>query len=187
MITLLYSSNALKRTEIDDENIYTWTFLCLRSFYQDVIFQAVYAVKFYSEISGIGPKSFEQCAGFLFIYVSDSQSSASEPSKKKRKIASSHPSNPLDSTPVHPESYQIAKKQIGTETVKQKLLSAEKEIRDRGSEWTLSDVMKVDSLHVDQVLNGVVVNHVQFGVFIDIGVGCDALAHQSTLPPIPPP
>uniref|UniRef100_A0A915C6Y8 S1 motif domain-containing protein n=2 Tax=Parascaris univalens TaxID=6257 RepID=A0A915C6Y8_PARUN len=165
------------------------------------------------QISGIGPKSFEQCAGFLFVY--DDVSSTNEPVKKKRKVALSFERNALDSTPVHPESYSVARQmlslagcelsEIGTEVAERKLLSVEKEIRTRGTEWILvwelltrpvltcnppqllTDVCEMSSLHLGQVLNGVVTNHAQFGVFVDVGVGFNALAHHSSLPPIPPP
>ncbi|KHN81361.1 S1 RNA-binding domain-containing protein 1 [Toxocara canis] len=166
------------------------------------------------EITGIGPRSFEQCAGFLFIYDDDALS-GKEPIKKKRKVTQTYERNPLDSTAVHPESYHTAKEmislagcelsQIGTEVLETKLLSMENEIRNRGAEWILvwelltrpvlkcnppqllTGVLEMNSLHVGQVVNGVISNHAQFGVFVDIGVGFNALAHHTTLPPVPPP
>uniref|UniRef100_A0A915C8G4 Uncharacterized protein n=1 Tax=Parascaris univalens TaxID=6257 RepID=A0A915C8G4_PARUN len=95
--------------------------------------------------------------------------------------------------------------EIGTEVAERKLLSVEKEIRTRGTEWVLvwelltrpvltcnpsqhlADVRQMSSLRLGQVLNDVVTNHAQFGVFVDVDVGFNALTHRSSLPPIPPP
>uniref|UniRef100_A0A914SK37 Uncharacterized protein n=1 Tax=Parascaris equorum TaxID=6256 RepID=A0A914SK37_PAREQ len=63
--------------------------------------------------------------------------------------------------------------EIGTEIAERKLLSVEKEIGTRGTEWVLvwelltrpADVRQMSSLRLGQVLNDVVTNHAQFGVF----------------------
>ncbi|EJW77037.1 hypothetical protein WUBG_12054, partial [Wuchereria bancrofti] len=122
--------------------------------------------------------------------------------------------NPLDATPVHPESYQIAKQlsvslileyagadltYIGQNNLYQMLAVIEQRIRERGPEWLsvwellsnpfvrknapvlLTNVLEMKSLKVGDILEGVIRNHANFGIFIDIGVGFNALAHSSTL------
>ncbi|VDK28517.1 unnamed protein product [Gongylonema pulchrum] len=181
------------------------------------------------QIKGIGQKCFEQCAGFLNVYNAKEPAA---PSKKKRKLDCEF--NPLDATPVHPESYNIAKQlkasfshqsfsiyctslaqkrknhlileiagadvtYIGRSVLPEMLATVEAEIRKRGPEWVvvwdllanpftrknapklLTEMVEVKSLKEGDVLEGVVRNHAQFGIFIDIGVGFDALAHSSTL------
>uniref|UniRef100_A0AAF5PG24 S1 RNA-binding domain-containing protein n=1 Tax=Wuchereria bancrofti TaxID=6293 RepID=A0AAF5PG24_WUCBA len=156
------------------------------------------------KINGIGPKCFEHCAGFLYVY---NGKRLNAPVKKKVKLSEEY--NPLDATPVHPESYQIAKQileyagadltYIGQNNLYQMLAVIEQRIRERGPEWLsvwellsnpfvrknapvlLTNVLEMKSLKVGDILEGVIRNHANFGIFIDIGVGFNALAHSSTL------
>jgi len=134
------------------------------------------------EVKGLGPKTFEQCAGFLRITDGD---------------------NPLDNTAVHPESYDIAEKllemeyknmpleklaerlDVGKPTLKDIIEELEKPGRDPRDEMPgpilKQDVLSMEDLRVDMVLNGVVRNVVDFGAFIDIGVENDGLVHISQL------
>ncbi|VDN93085.1 unnamed protein product [Brugia pahangi] len=161
------------------------------------------------KINGIGPKCFEHCAGFLYVY---NGKRLNAPAIKKVKLSKEF--NPLDATPVHPESYQIAKQlsvslileyagadltHIGQNNLYQMLAVIEQRIRERGPEWLsvwellshpfvrknapvlLTNVLEMKSLKVGDILEGVVRNHANFGIFIDIGVGFNALAHSSTL------
>lgn len=168
-----------------------------------------------TKIKGIGPKSFEQSAGFLFVYNDGNGESSNEseaPKKKKKKLDSTY--NPLDSTRVHPESYHLARKlatvaglnidDISSETSKAKLISIEDSLRKGEQElipvWELlclpsfisnppllmTSMRTMASLKEDEILDGVIMNHAQFGVFIDVGVGFNALAHHSKLPPLVP-
>ena len=59
-------------------------------------------------LKGLGPKSFQQAAGFLRVYPP--ASSTQPPPKKKRKASDDATWNPLDATAVHPESYESAEK-----------------------------------------------------------------------------
>lgn len=149
------------------------------------------------DVKRLGPKSFEQSAGFLRILGGN---------------------NPLDQTGIHPESYQEALKilelagvelaSIGSDEATQKLeklsaseLSQELEmgqesvediieglmnpladIRDGMSAPILrSDVLSMNDLEIGMKLEGVVRNVVDFGAFVDIGVGQDGLIHISQL------
>lgn len=134
------------------------------------------------KVKGLGPKSFEQCAGFLRI-----------PGAK----------NPLDNTGVHPESYEVAQKligldyknmdidelsrllQIGSPTLKDIIKELEKPGRDPRDELQKpllrQEIMKIEDLKLDMVLDGTVRNVVDFGAFIDIGVKEDGLVHISHL------
>ncbi|KAM3726785.1 S1 RNA-binding domain-containing protein [Dirofilaria immitis] len=160
-------------------------------------------------INGIGPKCFEQCAGFLHVY-NDRRWDA--PVRKRAKLAVEY--NPLDATPVHPESYKIAKQilelagadltYIGQNCLFHMLAMVEERIKEQGPEWVvvwellsnpfvrrnapvlLTNVLEMKSLKVGDILEGIVRNHANFGIFIDIGVGFDALAHSSTLSSIVP-
>ncbi len=162
------------------------------------------------EVSRLGDKAFEQCAGFLRISGGD---------------------NPLDNTAVHPESYDIARsllEKLGytTDDIKEgnikdieerigklgrnnisglKLLAEELEVglptltdivvevkkpgRDPRDEIHKPifrrDVLKMEDLKVDMILTGTIRNVVDFGVFIDVGLKNDGLAHISNqgLPP----
>lgn len=140
-------------------------------------------------VRGLGPKAFEQCAGFLRIRDGE---------------------NPLDASAVHPESYALAQ-QIMTDLGLSSLPApAEKLTRlDRSrysaGEMTLNDVIaelakpgrdprpefkqvrfdasvrKVSDLSVGMKLPGIVTNVTDFGAFVDIGVKQDGLVHISKL------
>ncbi|MDH6603143.1 uncharacterized protein OKW23_000271 [Bacilli bacterium PM5-9] len=149
------------------------------------------------KIAKLGPKAFEQAAGFLRI--SDSK-------------------EVLDRTIIHPESYKITynllKKlgikieDIDTEDFKNKLkevnvkeyslelnideytlkdiisalLNPNLDVRDELAQPTLKkDVLKLEDLTIGMELEGVVRNVVDFGVFVDIGLKNDALLHISKI------
>lgn len=134
------------------------------------------------KVKGLGPKTFEQCAGFLRI-----------PGAK----------NPLDNTGVHPESYEVAEKllkldyrkmgikdisnelQIGTPTLNDIIEELEKPGRDPRDELQKpllrQDILKIEDLKKDMSLNGTVRNVIDFGAFVDIGVKEDGLVHISQL------
>jgi protein Tex len=145
-------------------------------------------------VSGLGAKTFEQCAGFLRIQGG---------------------SNPLDATGVHPESYEVVEKLLalvkkpitevmgrsellkgikpeqivtgkaGALTVTDILAELEKPGRDpRGSfvAARLSDgIEDIKHLVVGMVLEGTVSNVAVFGAFVDLGVHQDGLIHVSQL------
>ncbi|VDD90272.1 unnamed protein product [Enterobius vermicularis] len=145
-------------------------------------------------INGIGPKTFQQCAGFLYIF---NENSGLTPVKKKRRLTEVY--NPLDATPVHPESYNTAEKiiatinadinDVNTSTFKSKLLKCKSQFENAGAEYllvwellcrpTLKEVFTVSSIEPGQVVEGTVSNHTQFGTFIDIGIGFAGLLHVS--------
>lgn len=143
----------------------------------------------------LGPKAFEQCAGFLRITGG---------------------SEPLDNTGVHPESYEVAKKLmemvgadessffagpksihvddyaelagelgVGEPTLRDivKELSAPgRDPRDDMPKPILrSDVLELEDLKVGMILKGTVRNIVDFGAFVDIGVHQDGLVHISQM------
>ena len=150
------------------------------------------------KVPKLGPKAFEQCAGFLRIPESETI---------------------LDNTGVHPESYKAAEALLKTagytledvqkkavKNVSQKILSKEKTAeelgigiptlediikelekpgRDPREEMPLpvlrSDVLAIEDLKPDMVLKGTVRNVIDFGAFIDIGVHQDGLVHISEL------
>ncbi|TJX14897.1 RNA-binding transcriptional accessory protein [Tissierella creatinini] len=134
------------------------------------------------KVKGLGPKTFEQCAGFLRI-----------PGAK----------NPLDNTGVHPESYAVAeelirldyknmgineiasKLQIGIPTLKDIIKELEKPGRDPRDELQKpilkQDILKIEDLKKDMILDGTIRNVVDFGAFVDIGVKEDGLVHISHL------
>lgn len=152
------------------------------------------------KVKGLGPKAFEQCAGFLRL-----------PGAK----------NPLDATAVHPESYPaavalldacgLAAKDIGGEAMaalpgRAKALGMAKLVELTGAgEPTLrdilaelqrpgrdvrdelpppllrSDVMGIEDLKPGMELSGTVRNVIDFGAFVDIGVHQDGLVHISQL------
>lgn len=136
------------------------------------------------KVKGIGPKSFEQAAGFLRIPESE---------------------NILDRTAVHPESYEIAEKildldedlnslnledlskdlDIGKLTLEDIIEELQRPGRDPREDMPepilKSDVLTLDDLEEGMVLKGTVRNVVDFGAFIDIGLENDALAHISEL------
>jgi len=153
------------------------------------------------KVSGLGPKAFEQSAGFLRVREG---------------------SNPLDASAIHPESYAIAeavltKAGLGLDTppaerkaalvallkrqpVEQ--LAAElgagvptlKDIfeqlvrpgrdprQDAPAPILRSDVLKMEDLAPGMQLKGTVRNVVDFGAFVDIGVKQDGLLHRSQIP-----
>ncbi|MBN2652708.1 MAG: RNA-binding transcriptional accessory protein [Spirochaetales bacterium] len=145
-------------------------------------------------VPGLGPKAFEQCAGFLRVINGE---------------------NPLDASAVHPESYgiveQMAKdagckvsdlmkdselrrkidlKKYVTETVGLPTLTdimdeLAKPGRDPRKEFDLfsftEGVNDIKDLKEGMVLNGVVTNVTAFGAFVDIGVHQDGLVHISQL------
>lgn len=146
------------------------------------------------KVKGIGPKAFEQCAGFLRI---------------------SEGRNPLDNSAVHPESYDVVKKIAEQLSVSSNELLQNPELlkqvspedftdekrgiptitdifdeimqpgRDPREEFTYASfdeaVNSIDDLHEDMVLEGVVTNVTAFGAFVDIGVHQDGLVHISQL------
>ncbi len=152
------------------------------------------------KVAGLGPKAFEQCAGFL-------------------RVADG--AEPLDSTAVHPESYEIAesilkaigatRKQLvgqgaaglrdalkaispeqtaaelgaGVPTVRDIIDSLSKPGRDPRDEFPKpifhTEVLKLEDLQVGMELQGTVRNVVDFGAFVDIGVHDDGLVHVSQL------
>ena len=149
------------------------------------------------KVAKLGPKAYEQCAGFLRIRGGD---------------------EPLDATAVHPESYEaaravlascelkpqdilegkaagIAKKLqtaklakqlgIGELTLTDIVKELEKPSRDPRDEMPKpilrSDVLSMEDLKPDMELKGTVRNVVDFGAFVDIGVHEDGLVHLSQL------
>lgn len=152
------------------------------------------------KVSKLGPKAFEQCAGFLRI---------------------SNGKNVLDNTAVHPESYDAAKKllklcNVSDEDVKSGNISVLKErIAAEGTaalavqldigEPTLidivseiskpgrdpreelpqpllrTDVMGIEDLKVGMELKGTIRNVIDFGAFVDVGVHQDGLVHISQI------
>ena len=150
------------------------------------------------KVAKLGPKAFEQCAGFMRITGG---------------------SNPLDATSVHPESYdaaaQLLKKlgysmeditsgglkglsgkvgnvsgmakelEIGELTLKDIIKELEKPGRDPRDEMPKpilrTDVMEMKDLAPGMVLKGTVRNVIDFGVFVDIGVHQDGLVHISQI------
>lgn len=153
------------------------------------------------EVSGMGPKSFQQSAGFLRIRAG---------------------SNPLDATAIHPESYPVAEKVItkmaladglrteerikavdnfrstadlaalarkletGLPTLEDILTEIARPGRDPREDLPKpllrTDVLKMDDLSPGMTLKGTIRNVVDFGAFIDIGVKTDGLLHQSKIP-----
>lgn len=147
--------------------------------------------KEFLKVPKLGPKTFEQCAGFLRVPES---------------------SNILDNTAVHPESYNIAEKimklytleelktktfseneitqmaaslDIGIPTLRDILSELKKPGRDPREELPApifrTDVLEISDLRPGMVLMGSVRNITDFGAFIDIGVHQDGLCHISEL------
>ncbi|MCW8854131.1 MAG: RNA-binding transcriptional accessory protein [Gammaproteobacteria bacterium] len=142
----------------------------------------------------LGPKAYEQAAGFLRIMNGD---------------------NPLDKSSVHPEAYPVVEKIIDRntrdiksiigDTVFLRKLKANDYIDDKFGLPTVTDILKelekpgrdprpefktaefregveeIKDLKADMVLEGVVTNVTNFGAFIDIGVHQDGLVHISAL------
>ncbi|WP_421235225.1 Tex family protein [Aeromonas enteropelogenes] len=146
------------------------------------------------KVSRLGPKAFEQCAGFLRIRGG---------------------SNPLDGSAVHPESYPVVERilakleqtvdsllgnssllrtlkpadytdeQFGVPTVTDIIGELDKPGRDPRPEFRTATfkegVEKLSDLVPEMVLEGVVTNVTNFGAFVDIGVHQDGLVHISSL------
>ena len=150
------------------------------------------------KVAKLGPKAYEQCAGFMRISGGD---------------------NPLDSTSVHPETYEAAekllKKQgyrtqdisggkllglsltikdykklaeelgIGEITLRDIVKELEKPARDPRDEMPKpilrTDVLEMKDLKEGMILKGTVRNVIDFGAFVDIGVHQDGLVHISEL------
>lgn len=150
------------------------------------------------KVAKLGPKAFEQCAGFMRI---------------------SGGKNPLDGTSVHPESYEAAKKLlekqgydvndiaggklnglsktvkdykklaeelgIGEITLRDIVKELEKPARDPRDEMPKpilrTDVLEMKDLTEGMILKGTVRNVIDFGVFVDIGVHQDGLVHISQI------
>ncbi|MBS3755853.1 MAG: RNA-binding transcriptional accessory protein [Desulfobacterales bacterium] len=146
------------------------------------------------EVPRLGPKAFEQCAGFLRIF--DAQ-------------------NPLDGSAVHPESYHIVdamSRDLGakvedlikspqlrekidisryvTETVGiptlqdilSELAKPGRDIREKFEEFAFSEeVEKIADLKTGMRLPGIVTNITAFGAFVDVGVHQDGLVHISEM------
>ena len=150
------------------------------------------------KVAKLGPKAFEQCAGFMRIQGGD---------------------NPLDGTSVHPESYEAAEKLldrqgfrtedisggkltglsltikdykklseelgIGEITLRDIVKELEKPARDPRDEMPKpilrTDVLEMKDLTEGMILKGTVRNVIDFGVFVDIGVHQDGLVHISQI------
>lgn len=146
------------------------------------------------DVRGLGPRAFEQCAGFLRVAASP---------------------NPLDHSAVHPERYELVKEiaqtleleldeLVGNEQ-QAKRIDPTKYIRDDVGEETLidiiaelhkpgrdprdafeppqfrEDVQRIEDLKQGMILPGIVTNVTAFGAFVDVGVGQDGLVHISKL------
>ena len=150
------------------------------------------------KVAKLGPKAYEQCAGFMRISGGD---------------------NPLDGTSVHPESYEAAEKllkkqgyklsdiqagkltglsltikdykalakelEVGEITLRDIVKELEKPARDPRDEMPKpilrTDVLEMKDLTPGMVLKGTVRNVIDFGVFVDIGVHQDGLVHISEI------
>jgi len=146
------------------------------------------------KVERLGPKAFEQCAGFLKIANGD---------------------NPLDASSVHPEAYPVVTRIIesnqvavndvianseflsrlaandyidetfGLPTVEDIIKELEKPGRDPRPEFKTATfkegVEELKDLKTNMILEGVVTNVTNFGAFVDIGVHQDGLVHISSL------
>ena len=146
------------------------------------------------QVTGLGAKTFEQCAGFLRIRGG---------------------SNPLDNTGIHPETYPIVEKMlgqlqqpveqlmgrtdmlqklrpelfandgVGIVTIKDILKELEKPGRDPRPDFKVArlteGVQTIADLRVGMVLEGTVSNVAAFGAFVDLGVHQDGLVHVSQM------
>jgi uncharacterized protein len=146
------------------------------------------------DVTGLGPRTFEQAAGFLRIRDGD---------------------NPLDQTGVHPETYPVVQKMLaatkrpihelmgrsellralnpelfaddrfGAITVKDILAELDKPGRDPRPDFKVArfndGVNDIRDLQPGMVLEGTVSNVAQFGAFVDLGVHQDGLVHVSQL------
>jgi uncharacterized protein len=146
------------------------------------------------KVPRLGPKAFEQCAGFLRIDGAK---------------------NPLDNSAVHPERYELVGQMakdlnstvadlmrqttlrqqikpdryvtntVGLPTLRDILAELDKPGRDPRETLSVftydARVQSIDDLHEGMVLEGVVTNITAFGAFVDIGVKQDGLVHVSQL------
>ena len=116
------------------------------------------------KVPKLGPKAFEQCAGFMRIRDGE---------------------NPLDGTGVHPESYEAEELGIGEITLRDIVKELEKPARDPRDEMPKpilrTDVLEMKDLKEGMILKGTVRNVIDFGVFVDIGVHQDGLVHISQI------
>ena len=146
------------------------------------------------KVPRLGPKAFEQCAGFMRIASGD---------------------NPLDASGVHPEAYPVVEKilqateqsiqalmgnaglvrqldakqftdeQFGLPTVQDIFKELEKPGRDPRGEFKTATfaegVEEITDLKAGMILEGTVTNVTNFGAFVDIGVHQDGLVHISSL------
>ena len=143
------------------------------------------------QVTGVGPKTFEQAAGFLRIRGG---------------------LNPLDSTAVHPESYRVveeiarlASSPIDKIIQQPSLLESVDRSQIHAGAFTLGDILEelrksgrdprdkfvapsflesvheISDLEPGMVLEGVVTNVTRFGAFVDVGVHQDGLVHISEL------
>ncbi len=146
------------------------------------------------DVSGLGQKTFTQCAGFLRIPKGD---------------------HPLDNSAIHPENYVIVEKMakdlsvpseelVGNQTLVAKI-NIKDYVTDTVGTLTLNDIIaelkkpgvdprkdfsstefsaeinSIEDLKEDMVLDGTVTNVTNFGAFVDIGVHQDGLVHISKL------
>ena len=146
------------------------------------------------DVARLGPKAFEQAAGFLKVM---------------------NGTNPLDASAVHPESYQVVKRIVetsgkavndligdsrflrtlkpedytdetfGVPTVTDILSELEKPGRDPRPEFKTAEfqdgVETMKDLRLNMILEGVVTNVTHFGAFVDVGVHQDGLVHISAM------
>ncbi len=146
------------------------------------------------KVSRLGPKAFEQCAGFLRI---------------------NHGDNPLDASTVHPETYPVVQRILAaTQLALKELMGDSNALRglkvseftdERFGVPTVTDIIKelekpghdprpefktatfaegvetMNDLTAGMVLEGTVTNVTNFGAFVDIGVHQDGLVHISSL------
>ena len=148
------------------------------------------------QVPRLGPKAFEQCAGFLRIRGAE---------------------NPLDNSAVHPESYGIVdrmakslgvstKELVGNAELCAKIQAADfvtptaglptvndilKELakpgldpREQAAEFSFAeDIHGIEDLKIGMELPGIVTNITNFGAFVDIGIHDDGLVHVSQMGP----
>jgi len=146
------------------------------------------------KVSLMGPKTFEQCAGFLRI---------------------PNAQNPLDNSSVHPESYAVVEKmardvqatleELIRKSELRKQINRKQYISETIGEFTIDDILKelekpgrdpraqieefrfdetiksIGDLKVGMKVPGIVTNITNFGAFVDIGVKQDGLVHLSQL------
>ena len=113
------------------------------------------------KVAKLGPKAFEQCAGFMRITGGD---------------------NPFDATSVHPESYEAAAKLLKVMGYDINQISSGRDPRDEMPKPILrKDVLDMKDLTPGMILKGTVRNVIDFGAFVDIGVHQDGLVHISQM------